>query len=102
MEWRHAVRKRQSGMAATAQYSGIATCINAGAVQILYNDYSRTNGDVIQYTIHRDGTSDQRIVLQSENYFTAIITAEGKQTGYNRLVLTCLRNRQISLMKLSY
>jgi len=102
MEWRNAIRKRQSGMAGTALYSGVATCINSGAVHVLYNDYSRTNGDVMQHTLYRDGTTDQRIVLQSENYFTAIIPAEGKQTGYNRIVLTCLRNRQVSLMKLSY
>jgi len=102
IEWRQVIRKRQSGMAAASQYSGIAVCATPASIQIIYNDYSKTDGDVIQYSVRKDGFTEQRIIMRSENYFSAVIPNEGKQTGFNRMVLTCLRNRQVSLMKLAY
>jgi hypothetical protein len=83
-------------------YSGIAVCATPSSIQVIYNDYSKTDGDVIQFSVRKDGFTEQRIIMKSENYFSAVIPNEGKQTGYNRMVMTCLRNRQVSLMKLTY
>jgi hypothetical protein len=67
---------------------------------VVYNESG--NGNVMQVLFHKDGNREQQILLRSETSFTALLPSEGAQTGYNRMVLPCMRNRQISLLKLTY
>ena len=100
MEWQEVIRKRQSALLGASQFSGIGVCALQDGVVVLYNEQG--NGDVIQVHFQKNGSRSQRILLRSETSLTALFTAEGAQTGYNRLVLPCLRNKQISLLKLTY
>lgn len=100
MEWEEVIRKRQSALLGASQFSGIGVCALQDGVAVLYNEQG--NGDVVQVRFQKNGSRTQRILLRSETSLTALYTAEGAQTGYNRLVLPCLRNKQISLLKLTY
>lgn len=100
IEWHELIRKKQSSLYAASMFSGIAVCAVPDAVLVVFNEAA--NGDVVQYKFQKDGRRDHKILLRSESSFTALIPGEGTQTGYNRMILPCLRNRQISLLKLTY
>ncbi len=99
-EWQEVVRKRQSALLSASQFSGIGICATPNGVMVVYNESG--NGNVMQVLFHKDGNREQQILLRSETSFTALLPSEGAQTGYNRMVLPCMRNRQISLLKLTY
>jgi len=100
LEWQEVVRKRQSALLSASQFSGIGICATPEGIMLVYNEPG--SGNVQQVRFHKDGSREQQILLRSETSFTALIPSEGAQTGYNRMVLPCLRNRQISLLKLTY
>ena len=99
MEWRHNINKRQSSFASMAYLHSMGIYVCENNVNLLYNDNSGQSNRVIHIRLARTGVLEQKIVLNSENEYTAIIPLEGKQTGYNRFVTPVMQNRQTLLLQ---
>lgn len=102
LDWRHVIHKKQNSMNEATYFSSVAICTTDSSVNLIYNDNTRQSGDVLACTISNSGWLDEKIMLKSDNSFTAVFPFESTQTGYNRIVLTCQRNRQTVLLKLTY
>lgn len=102
LDWRHVIHKKQNNMNEATYFSSVAVCSTDSSINIIYNDNTRKSGDVLQYSVNPSGWMDEKIMLKSDNSFTAIFPFEATQTGYNRIILPCQRNRQTVLLKVSY
>lgn len=100
IEWRYKINKRQTSFASMAYLQSIGVYVNDKTVNIVYNDNSNQGNRVMHILLSRDGIVEQKIILNSENEYTAIIPLEGKQTGYNRYVTPVIQNRQTMLLQL--
>lgn len=99
-EWNHLINKRQSSYASLSYLHSIGVYVCESNVNIVYNDNSNQNNRVMHISVGKDGVIEQKIILNSDNEYTALIPAEGKQTGYNRYVAPLIQSRQISLLQL--
>lgn len=99
IEWRHVINKRQSSFASMAHLHSIGVYVCNDNVNILYNDNTGQSNRVMHVRMLKSGILEQRIILNSDNEYTAIIPLEGKQTGYNRFVTPVLVSRQTLLLQ---
>lgn len=99
VEWRHVINKRQSSFASMAYLHSLGVYVCEENVNLLYNDNSGQSNRVMHIRLLRSGIMEQRIILNSDNEYTAIIPLEGRQTGYNRYVTPVLQNRQTLLLQ---
>lgn len=99
-EWRHKVNKRQNSFASMAYLQSVGVYVCEGNVNLVYNDNSNQSNRVMHIKLTRDGVMKQKIILNSDNEYTAIIPLEGKQTGYNRFVTPVMQSRQTMLLQL--
>jgi hypothetical protein len=100
IEWRHMVNKRQNSFSSMAYLQSIGIYVCEKNINIIYNDNSSQNNRVMHLKISRKGTLEQKIILNSDNEYTAVIPLEGKQTGYNRFVTPVIMNKQTMLLQL--
>jgi len=100
IKWEHEINKMQSSYAGLSYLSSIGIYVCENSVNIIYNDNSNQNNRVIHIALGKDGAIEQKILLNSETEYTAIIPMEGRQIGYNRYVAPLIQNRQLSLLEI--
>lgn len=100
VQWRHVVNKRQSSFASQAHLHSLGVYICEKSVHLVYNDNSGQNNRVMHVSVAENGLLEQKIILNPENEYMAIIPMEGKQTGYNRFVAPLLQDRQTVLLQI--
>jgi len=99
IEWRHNINKRQNSYASLSYMHSLGVYVCEHNVNLMYNDNSAQSNRVMHIRLSRDGMMEQKIILNSDNEYTAIIPMEGKQTGYNRFVTPIFQSRQTMLMQ---
>lgn len=100
LEWQHHVNKRQSSFAGMSYLQSIGIYVCEKSVNLVYNDNSSQSNRVMHLKLTRDGVMESKIILNSENEYTAAIPMEGRQTGQNRFVTPLVQNRQTLLLQL--
>jgi hypothetical protein len=100
VQWRHVINKRQSSFASQAHLHSLGIYICEKSVHLVYNDNSGQNNRVMHVSVEDNGVLEQKIILNPENEYMAIIPLEGKQTGYNRFVTPLLQDRQTVLLQI--
>lgn len=100
--WNQVIQKQQTSQDDYGYFSSILVAVTPDLITILYNDRMNKSKDVLQYTITKEGEIKSEILFPAEQVYTYIIPVEGRQTGYNRLVVPILRERDYSIIKLTY
>ncbi len=99
-EWEHQLVKRQSSYASLSYLNSLGVYVCEKNVNIIFNDNSSQNNRVMHVSLSRDGFVEQKILLNSDNEYNAIVPMEGKQTGHNRYVAPLIQSRQTSLIQI--
>lgn len=100
--WNKVIPKRQTSVDDYGYFSSILVGVSPDAIHIVYNERDRRGGDVIQYKIDKDGNMESSVLFNTEKYYSFVVPVEGKQVGYNRMVVPVLKQREYSLVKLTY
>jgi hypothetical protein len=100
IEWERQINKLQSSYQSLAYLNSIGVYACETNTNIVYNDNTNQNNQVMHVSVSRKGVIEKKILLNSENEYSAIVPSEGKQTGYNRYVTPLIQNRQISLIQI--
>lgn len=100
--WNKVIPKRQTSVDDYGYFSSILVGISPEAIHIVYNERDRRGGDVIQYRVDKDGNMESSVLFNTEKYYSFVVPVEGRQVGYNRLVVPVLKQREYSLVKLTY
>jgi len=102
MKWSRKMNKKQNTMYDGGFYSSIQVVFTEYNVHILYNDKMNTSGNVMQYSIDLEGEVTEKLILKSISYYQYIIPMQGRQVGYNRVVIPATINKDTKLIKLTY
>ncbi len=100
--WNKVIPKRQTSVDDYGYFSSILVGVSPDAIHIVYNERDRRGGDVIQYKLDKDGNLESSVLFNTEKYYSFVVPVEGRQVGYNRLVVPVLKQREYSLVKLTY
>lgn len=101
-EWHEVIRKKQSSLNDEGYFSSFTMIAVKDKMHFLYNDNSRGNNDVVDVSINNYGQREKNLLLNSKNTYALIIPAESKIVSYNTLLTGALREKQFSLLKVSY
>ncbi|MCO6494251.1 MAG: hypothetical protein J5I91_01040 [Bacteroidetes bacterium] len=102
ISWNKVIQKKQASQDDYGYFSSILIGVSPDYISILYNDRMSRSKDVLQYRVSKDGDIKTDILLPAEEVYTFIIPIEGKQTGYDRIVVPVLRDREYSIIKITY
>ncbi|MFA7379501.1 MAG: hypothetical protein WC150_03520 [Bacteroidia bacterium] len=101
-EWFEVIRKKQSSMNDEGYFSSFSMIAVKDKMHFLYNDNSRGNADVVDVTINNLGQREKNTLLNSKNTYALIVPSEGKLVSYNTLLLSANKDKQFSLLKISF
>lgn len=100
MIWYKQIHKKQSSVASISYYHSIGIFVTDYKVNIIYNDDNQSDNRIMYVSIDNMGKETLKMLLRSNSAFTAVVPVEGKQVGYNRLVIPLLQDRNMSLLKI--
>lgn len=100
MIWYKQIHKKQSSVASISYYHSIGVFVTEDKINIIYNDDNENDNRIMYVTLNQEGIVTLKMLLRSNSNFTAVVPFEGKQVGYNRLVIPLLQDRNMSLLKI--
>jgi hypothetical protein len=101
-EWYDVIRKKQSSLNDEGYFSSFTMIAVKDKMHFLYNDNSRGNNDVVDVSISNYGQREKNLLLNSKNTYALIIPTESRLVSYNTLITGALREKQFSLLKVTY
>lgn len=96
------IRKRQSSMGDGGYISGIATLATQDNIYILYNSELDKDGNINAHSVNYQGKTDEKIAVKSSNFSVALVPSDCKQTGPNTLLCATIREKQFTLMRITF
>jgi len=103
IKWNKVLLKRQSSINDGGYFSSIVIIPAPDKIHFIYNEKLVYNGDVIQYSIDKNGNSSQKNLFRTDMASYMIIPSESRIIGYNRAAIPMfLSNGERGLLKLIY
>lgn len=98
--WYKQIHKKQTSVAGESYYHSIGILVTDTCINILFNDDSQNDNKIMYVKTDYNGKIDMKMLLKSNSGFSAVVPFEGKQVGYNSLVLPLIQERNLSLLKI--
>ncbi len=96
------LRKRQSSIGDGGYISGIATLATQDNIYVLYNSELDKDGNINAHSVNYQGKTDEKIAVKSSNFSVALVPSDCKQTGPNTLLCSTIRDKQFTLMRITF
>ncbi len=96
------IRKRQSSVGDGGYISGVTTIPTQDNIFILYNSELDKDGNIMAHNVNYQGKSEERIAVKSSNFSVALIPSECKQTGINTMIGATIKDKQFTLLRLTF
>jgi hypothetical protein len=96
------IRKRQSSVSDGGYLSGFATLPTQDNIFVLYNSELDKDGNIMVHSTNYMGKSDEKIAVKSSNFSVSIIPSECKQTGPNTLLAATIKDKQFTLLRITF
>lgn len=96
------VRKRQSSVGDGGYISGIACLPTQDFIYVLYNSELDKDGNIMAHYVNYSGKSDEKIAVKSSSFSVAIVPGDIKQTGPNSFLGSTIRDKQYTLIRLTF
>lgn len=96
------IRKRQSSVGDGGYLSGVTTIPTQDNIFILYNSELDKDGNIMVHTLNYQGKSDEKIAVKSSNFSVALIPNECKQTGPSTMIGATIKDKQFTLMRITF
>lgn len=96
------IKKRQNSVGDGGYLSSVVPVITTDFIYILYNsDLDKESDIMLNYTNYQ-GKSDGKILIKSNNFNAAIIPGEFKQISANAAIFSTIRDKQFTLMRVTF
>lgn len=102
LDWQRKINKQQNSMYDGGYFSSIQVVFTEYNIYVIYNDKMNTAGNVVQHKMDIYGSTSEKLILRSSNYYQYIVPMQGSQIGYNRVVIPATINKTSQLVKLTY
>jgi hypothetical protein len=96
------VRKRQSSVGDAGYLSGVFTMTTQDNIFLMYNSELDKDGNIMVHTVNYEGKTDERIAVKSTNFSVALIPSECKQTAATSMLGATIKDKQFTLMRITY
>jgi hypothetical protein len=101
-QFRDFIKKKQSSIADAGYYSSFVLLNSNERVAFIYNSDTGEDGDVMISTINPKGEIDTRILIKSLSYYVSIMPPESKQVSGNSVIISTLKDKRFSLLRITY
>lgn len=103
IRWNKLVLKRQNSINDGGYYSSFVVVPSPTHIHLIYNEKLVYNGDVIQYSIDKDGKSSQKNIFRGDMASYMIVPIESRVIGYNRAAIPVyMSNGDRGILKLIF
>lgn len=103
IKWNKVLLKKQNSINDGGYFSSVIIIPSKDKLNILYNEKLVYNGDVIQYSIDKEGNTTQKNLFRKDMAVYMIIPSESRVIGYNRAAIPMfLSNGERGLLKIVY
>ncbi|MCG9880013.1 MAG: hypothetical protein MH472_05390 [Bacteroidia bacterium] len=96
------IRKRQSSVGDGGYISGIACLPTQDFIYVLYNSELDKDGNIMSHFVNYMGKSDEKIAVKSSSFSVSLIPSDLKQTGANTFLGSTIRDKQYTLIRLTF
>jgi hypothetical protein len=96
------IRKRQSSIGDGGYTSGVFTLPSQDNIFILFNSELDKDGNVMAHMVNYTGKSDEKIAIKSSNFSVAMVPSESKQTGPNSFIGVTIKDKQFTLIRITF
>jgi hypothetical protein len=96
------LRKRQSSIGDGGYTSGIYTLPTQDNIFVLYNSELDKDGNIMSHMVSYLGKSDEKIAVKSSNFSVALVPSDCKQTGPNSFIGATIRDKQFTLIRITF
>lgn len=101
-QFNEVVKKNQSSMNDAGYYSSFILLNTPGKIAFIYNSNVNEDGDVMISSINPLGQIETKILVKSMSYYVQLMPAESKQISYNSTLISTLKDKRFTLMKLTF
>ncbi len=96
------IKKRQNSVGDGGYLSSVVPVITTDFIYILYNSDLDKESDIMMNYTNYQGKSDGKILIKSNNFDAAIIPGEFKQITANAALFSTIRDKQFTLMRVTF
>lgn len=96
------LRKRQTSVGDGGYVSGITCIPTQDQVFILYNSELDKDGNIMARNVSYLGKAEERIAVKSSSFSVSLIPSDGKQTGPNTFIGSTIKDKQYTLIRLTF
>ncbi len=95
------IRKDQTGTIYNLYLMGIATFVCQDGIHILYNSDIARNNEVVDMVIQSNYAANQKVLLNSDNFYNMIVPIDGKEMEYCTFTVPLYRDKQWYWMQIN-
>lgn len=95
------VRKDQTGTIYNLYLMGIATFVCQDGIHIMYNSDIARNNEVVDVVIQANYAANQKVLLNSDNFYNMIVPIDGKEMEYCTFTVPLYRDKQWFWMQIN-
>ncbi len=95
------VKKNQSTMNDAGYYSSFVLLNTPDKLSFVYSSDVSQDGDIMISSINPLGQIETKILIKSMSYYVQLMPAESKQINSNSIIISTLKDRRFTLMKLT-
>jgi hypothetical protein len=96
------LRKRQTSVGDGGYVSGITCIPTQDQIFILYNSELDKDGNIMARNVNFLGKAEERIAVKSSSFSVSLIPSDGKQTGPNTFIGSTIKDKQYTLIRLTF
>ncbi|MBC7381369.1 MAG: hypothetical protein H7296_00050 [Bacteroidia bacterium] len=96
------IKKRQNSVGDGGYLSSVITFSTTDYIYVVYNSDLDKESDIMVHYTNYQGKSDGKIMIKSNNFNAAVIPGEFKQISANGAIFCTIRDKQFTLMRVTF
>lgn len=101
-QFRDFIKKKQTSISDAGYYSSFVLLNTNERLSFIYNSETGEEADVMISTLNPKGESDTRILIKALSYYVSIMPPESKQVSGNAAIISALKDKRFSLLRVTY
>ncbi|MCE2787012.1 MAG: hypothetical protein ACK44P_08195 [Bacteroidota bacterium] len=100
-QFRDFIKKKQSSVGDAGYYSSFVLLNANERISFIYNSDTGEESDVMITTLNPKGEMNTRILIKALSYYVSIMPPESKQVSSNTVIISTLKDKRFSLLRIT-
>lgn len=102
ISWTQTIMKKQRTEGDFGYFSSVLIGVMPRFISLIFNDNHGSSKDIIAYNVSLNGEVSNQLLLPRGTNGSYIIPVEGRQIGYNRLLVPVAKKGEYQLLKITF